>query len=192
MWNGPLTWPGIDPKNDLKPLNDNAVCYQCGIYLWTVEHTDGFLIYAAGLTRRPFIERFREHTRAYMSGVYTIFDVPSLKKGLRKKIWRGFWFSNRPIEKQNEYNNRCEEIRSATEQLLSSYRVFVAPVDPVPRLLERIEAAIMNTLYCTEGAASIIPDRGMALSPRWRNEKPIIVQSIAPVKFHGLPTEFEA
>lgn len=80
----------------------------------------------------------------------------------------------------------------AAEQLLASYRVFVAPLDPAPRLLEHIEAAIMNTLYSADGPVSMIPDRGMALSPRWREEQPIIVRSVSPVHFHGLPAEFEA
>jgi transposase len=160
--------------------------------LWTVEHAGGFLIYAAGITRRPFVERFREHTHYYMTGIYTIFDVPSLRNGVRKEIWHGFWFGKRPEEKQNAYNDRSGEIRLAAEQLLASYRVFVAPVEPAPRLLERIEAAIMNALYNAEGPASTIPDRGMALSPRWYKEQPLIVRSIAPVLFHGLPKEFTA
>ena len=192
LWKGPFRWPGVNSGGDTKSLCDTTIGTQCGVYLWTVEHADGFLIYACGITRRSFVERFREHTRFYMTGVYTIFDVQSLKSGVRKEIWHGFWFGKRSAEKQNVYNNRSEEIRLAAEQLLASYHVFVAPMDPVPRLLERIEAAVMNALYCAEGPASMIPDRGMALSPRWCKEQPITIRSIAPVLFHGLPTEFEA
>ena len=79
----------------------------------------------------------------------------------------------------------------ATNDLLSTYRVFVAPVDSAPRLLERIEAAIMNALYISTGPTSMIPDRGMALAPRWPDEPPILVRSMAPVLLHGLPNEFE-
>jgi len=125
-------------------------------------------------------------------GVYTIFDVPSLKKGIRSEIWHGFWFKKRSVEKQEEYNSHPEEIRLAANELLENYRVFVASVDPIPRLLERIEAAIMNTLYDAARPASVIPDRGMALAPRWPKEQPIIARNVAPVLFHGLPEEFEA
>ena len=192
VWNGPFRWPGIDSEDDTKQHCNTIFGTQCGVYLWTVEHANGFLIYTAGITRRPFVERVREHTRAYMTGVYTIFDVPSLRSGVRKETWHGFWFGKRSAEKQSEYNDRSEEIRMAAEQLLASYRVFVAPLDPAPRLLERIEAAIMNTLYSADGPVSMIPDRGMALYPRWRGEQPIIVRSTSPVHFHGLPAEFEA
>ena len=192
LWDGPFRWSGLHFEDDTKLLDDTIVGSKCGVYLWTVEHSGGYLIYASGITRRPFVKRFREHTRAYLTGVYTIFDVPSLKSGVRSEVWHGFWFKKRSIEKQDEYNKRSEEIRWASNELLANYRVFVASVDPIHRLLERIEAAIMNTLYAAAGPASVIPDRGMALAPRWRKEQPIIIRSITPVLFHGLPAEFEA
>lgn len=191
-WEGPFSWPSRNFQGDEKCLNDAMVASRCGIYLWTVEYSGGYLIYAAGITRRPFTKRFQEHTRAYLNGVYTIFDVPSLKNGIRKEIWRGFWFKKRSIQKQIEYENRFNEIYMATKDLLSNYRVFVAPVDPAPRLLERIEAAIMNLLYISTGPTSMIPDRGMALAPRWPEEQPILVRSMAPILLHGLPEEFDA
>ncbi|HEV8717152.1 MAG TPA: hypothetical protein VGX03_30570 [Candidatus Binatia bacterium] len=164
----------------------------CGIYLWTVEHACGYLIYAAGITRRPFGKRFREHTRAYRSGVYTVFDVTSLKNGVRNKVWQGFWFKKKSVEMRREYEGRAEEIRNAAEELLASYRIFIAPMPPIARVLERIEAAIMNNLYAADGLAAVIPDRGMALAPCRRDETLIRVKSISPVLLHGLPAEFEA
>ena len=191
-WEGPFRWPGHSFQSAAQSLNDATIASSCGVYLWTVEHGAGYLIYAAGITRRPFAARFREHTRAYLNGVYTIFDVPSLKAGMRKEIWHGFWFKKRAVEKQNEYEHRANEIRRAAHELLANYRVFVAPVDPMRRLLERIEAAIMHTLYAATGPASVIPDRGMALAPRWREESPILVRNMAPVLLHSLQEEFEA
>jgi hypothetical protein len=192
LWEGPFRWPSFRYEDDAVRLEETSIGLKCGVYLWTVEHSDGYLIYAAGVTRRPFVERFREHTRAYLTGVYTIFDVPSLKRGIRNEIWHGFWFKQRSAEKQDEYNNRSEELRLAANELLTNYRIFVASVESGRRLLERIEAAIMNCLYSAAGPASVIPDRGMALAPRWHNEQPVIIRSIAPVLFHGLPSEFEA
>ncbi|MFI3155938.1 MAG: hypothetical protein QX199_07250 [Methylococcaceae bacterium] len=191
-WEGPFTWPCSSSQGDEKNLNDVMVASKCGIYLWTVEYSDGYLIYAAGITRRPFAKRFQEHTRAYLNGIYTIFDVPSLKNGIRKEIWPGFWFKKKLAEEQVEYEKRSSEISIAANDLLSNYRIFVAPVNPVPRLLERIEAAIMNSLYLSTGPTSTIPDRGMALAPRWSEEQPIFVRSITSVTLHGLPKEFAA
>jgi hypothetical protein len=127
-----------------------------------------------------------------LTGVYTIFDVPSLRNGIRNEIWHGFWFKKKSAEKKDEFVRRSEELRWAANELLANYRIFVAPLDPLHRLLERIEAAIMNVLYDAAGPASVIPDRGMALAPRWREEQPITIRNISPVHFHGLPPEFEA
>lgn len=192
LWEGPFGWPSLGNNEDAVRLNETPLGSRCGVYLWTVEHRGGYPIHAAGITRRPFVKRFREHTRVYLSGVYTIFDVPSLKRGIRKVLWPGFWFKQRSPEKQEEYNERSEELRLAATELLTSYRIFLASVEPVPRLLERIEAAIMNCLYDAEGPASAVPDRGMALNPRWSGEQPVIIRSIAPAFFHGLPEEFDA
>lgn len=190
QWEGPFSWPNRNFRGNEQFLDDAEVASRCGVYLWTVEYCGGYLIYAAGITRRPFIKRFREHTRAYLNGVYTIFDVPSLKNGIRNEIWRGFWFKKKLVEDKFEYENRSNEIRMATYNLLSNYRVFVAAIEPTPRLLERIEAAIMNSLYDSEAPISLIPDRGMALAPRWPEEQPILIRSKTSVLLHGLPEQF--
>lgn len=191
-WEGPFGWPGLRRKDGLRELDHTALGAKCGIYLWTVEYLDGYLIYAAGVTRRPFIKRFSEHKRAYLTGIYTVFDPSSLRQGVRKEIWHGFWFCKRTAEKQQEYERRSGEIRLAAAELLVDYRVFVAALGSGSLRLERIEAAIMNCLYNAGGPASAIPDRGMALTPRWPNEPPVVVRSVAPVLFYGLPAEFEA
>jgi hypothetical protein len=191
-WQGPFAWPGIELKDLPDLLDDEQVSARCGVYLWAVEHPGGYLIYTAGITRRPFGKRFREHTRAYRSGVYTVFESESLKNGIRKIVWPGFWFKKRSVEMQYEYEAHAEEISTAVKDLLTSYRIFVAPLSPAARILERIEAAIMNNLYTADGPASAVPDRGMALAPRRRDESLIRVQSISSVVLHGLPSEFDA
>ena len=191
-WQGPFAWPGIGSKDLPDLIDDQQIAARCGIYLWTVKHTCGYLIYTAGITRRPFGKRFQEHTRAYRSGVYTVFESDSLKNGIRKKVWPGFWFKKRTLEMQCVYEARAEEIRTAVQDLLITYRIFVAPLPPTERLMERIEAALMNNLYTADGPASAIPDRGMALAPRRHNEPLIRVQSLSPVILHGLPLEFDA
>jgi len=95
-------------------------------------------------------------------------------------------------EKQSEYDARRDELRRAADEQMASYRIFIVALAPVPRVLERIEAAVMNILYAASGPVSAIPDRGMALSPRWRTEEPMLVQSVSLHLFYGLPSEFEA
>ncbi len=190
-WEGPFGWPGLAPGGRMTSLADSPVASSSGVYLWTVEYLDGFLIYAAGITRRQFVKRFREHTRAYRAGIYTLFDMASLKRGVREELWHGFWMRKRTADKQGEYDRRREELRAAAELQLSTFRVFVASLDPMPRLLERIEASIMNALYCAPSPASDIPDRGMALVPRWPTEQSVSVRNVTGSLLHALPKEFE-
>lgn len=191
-WEGPFLWPHVvKPQSNLISLLDSPLASSSGVYLWTVEHDGGFLIYAAGITRGPFKKRFQSHMRNYLKGVYTLFDIPSLQRGIRKEIWHGFWSRKRTIEKKKEYDSRHDELRNAAEVQLAAFRVFVAKVDPVPRLPERIEAAIMAALYRASGPASDIPDRGMKLAPRWPEEEPIRVTNISNSLLHALPAEME-
>ena len=184
-WEGPFHWPGVGKDDRPNPPAFASVSSLRGVYLWTVEHLDGFLIYAAGITRRAFLERFREHTRHYRAGVYTLFDMESMKQGVRKEVWHGFWFKKCLSQKQAEYVCRREELLQVAEEQLSNYRVFVAPVDAAPRLLERIEASVMNALYNAPPPACDIPDRGMALAPRWHTEQSILVRNIASSRLHA-------
>lgn len=69
-WTGPYGWPKYETESNLRPIPKHP-----GVYLQTVEYRDGYLIYAAGLTRRPIPTRFREHTRKYMTGDYNVLEV---------------------------------------------------------------------------------------------------------------------
>lgn len=180
-WLGPFGWPGITAKATDFPGFP-------GIYLWTVEYLrGGYLIYAAGITRRPMIRRFHEHTRNYLDGTYTLFDMEALQQGIRKEIWHGFWTGKRLIEKQEEYDRQKSALTAAARKQLAVFRVFAASIDTRPRLLERCEAAIMNELYRQPAPLADIPDRGMMLAPRWRSEMPLVIQNHCPVVLHGLP-----
>lgn len=191
VWQGPFSWPGACYDAHTPDLGDSEFVDSCGVYLWTVNYGTGFLIYAAGITNRPFRVRFREHTRAYRSGVYTIFDAPSLIQGQREVLWPGFWFGHRSVNAERDYAECESEIRVATEKLLGTYRVFVAPIQASSRVLRRIEAAIMNALYSAGGVVGQIPDRGMALAPRWDCEDPISVRNSCEQLIHGLPAQLD-
>ncbi len=61
-WSGPYSWPEYESESNLSPLPRIP-----GIYLQTFGYQNGYLIYAAGITRRLVSLRFREHTRKYMN-----------------------------------------------------------------------------------------------------------------------------
>ena len=171
-WLGPYSWPGFENENGLPELPAFA-----GVYLWTVEHADGYLIYLAGITVN-LRRRFKQHTDTYVAGGYTLFDMPEMKNGRRKEIWHGAewagWrWAERP-ERRTEFATRQDEIRDATNLQLRTFRVFAAQVDD-RRVRERIEAAIMNCLYAAPSPMCDVPDRGMRLTPRRSTEEPITI-----------------
>jgi hypothetical protein len=184
-WRGPSGWPKFGDKLPALPKTS-------GVYLWTVEYQNGYLIYAAGITRRPMLDRFREHNGEYMNGVYNVLDITAMKSGLRKEVWHGFWMSKkRSREKVAEYKKRQREIQDAVRKQLAGFRIFVANIGNKPRILERLEAAIMENLYRQPMPLCDVPDKGMMLAPRWKSENPIVVKNNCPALIFGLSTYLE-
>lgn len=180
-WTGPHAWPTTN-----SPLPNWP-----GVYLWTFPYKSGFIVYAAGITRRPLTKRFREHTRSYLNGTYTLFDVTDLTRGIRTERWHGFWSKKRPPEKEAEYERRRKELEAIARDQMAACRIFAAELVTERRLLERVEASIMDQLYNSPKPFCDIPDRGMMLAPRWKSEAPITIVSQAPVVLHGIRAEFE-
>ncbi len=138
FWDGPFSWPGFEDENGLP-----CIPHSLGVYLQTFDYQDGYLIYAAGITRRPVPIRFREHTRSYMNGEYNVLDPSEVQHGVRKEIWHGWGYAR---EHQNLFEEKKFEIQQAVKKQLVMFRIFVADVGNQPRILERIEASIMNHL----------------------------------------------
>lgn len=182
-WTGPYAWPTYEAESDLPPIPKHP-----GIYLWVSEYQAGYIIYAAGITRRSIPTRLREHTAKYMTGDYTILDMTAMNCGVRKEIWHGWGWTP---EKRKDYEERKDDLVAAARHQLAAFRIFVADVGTVPRLLERLEAAIMNALYREPPPYCDIPDRGMMLAPRWESEEPITVRFRSEVKLFGLPPDLE-
>jgi hypothetical protein len=187
-WQGPLTLMGTDVDS----------CFECsavkspGLYLWTFDFRGGYLIYGVGLTTRPLAQRLREHMRGFRTGQYTILKWRSAQNGIRDEAWHGMWKGYDSPERQAERLTRRDEIAASAEEMLSKMRVFLAPLPPDKRLLNRLEAAIMNILYAGSGPVLELPDKGVHLEPRKPHEPTVLVHSLAPHFLHGLPATFEA
>ena len=181
-WDGPYSWPTFERETNLNPIPKTP-----GVYLQTFEYQDGYLIYAAGLTTRTIPKRFREHTRKYMTGEYTVLDIRAAQRGIRKEIWHGWGYARRH---QAEFEERKTDILDAVRKQLRGFRIFVADAGE-KRVYQRLEASIMNHLYRQPSPLCDIPDRGMHLAPRWSSEKPIIIKNRCAVYLHGLPLHLE-
>jgi len=183
VWNGPYSWSGFEEANKLPAIPNKP-----GVYLQTFEYNGGYLIYAAGITRRTVPARLSEHTRKYMSGEYNVLDIAAAEQGVRKEIWHGWDYARRHRE---EFEERKSIILDAVRRQLLGFRVFVSDTGTERRLLERIEAAIMNHLNKQPTPFCDIPDKGMMLAPRWTDEKPLVMKNLSKVKLHRLPVYLE-
>ncbi len=183
IWAGPYSWPRFESENGLPPLPK-----QPGLYLQTVEYEDGYLIYAAGLTRRTVAQRMREHTRKYVMGDTNVLSLIEMQRGRRQEVWHGWGWTP---EKRAEFEGKREMILDAVQRQLAGFRLFVTDIGTEPRLLERLEAAVMNTLYQQSAPFCDIPDKGMMLAPRRTSEEIIIVRNQRDVVLYGLPDQLE-
>lgn len=182
-WRGPYSWPSFEAENKLDSIPKIS-----GAYLWAFDYMDGYLIYAAGITRRPIPSRFREHTHKYLNGEYTILDISEVRKGIRGEIWHGWGYAR---EHRDEFERNKIAIQEAARAQLADFRVFVASITSEGRVLERLEASIMNCLYKMPPPLCNIPDKGMQLAPRWDSENTIVVKNEMLYRLHGLPEVLE-
>lgn len=183
QWDGPFSWPSYQDINKL-PIVPKIP----GIYLQTFEYNDGYIIYSAGLTQRTVLKRLSEHTRSYRNGDYNIFDIELMKQGIRRTIWQGWGWTDekRSIFKQNEAH-----FQKLINCQLSSFRIFTVYLSEEKRILERLEAKIMNSLYLSGYPYSELPDKGMKLSPKRDDEESISVKNNCDFALFGLPIAIE-
>jgi hypothetical protein len=182
-WIGPFGWPEFENVSNLPPIPSVG-----GVYLQTFEYQSGYLIYAAGLTRRPIPSRFREHTRKYWNGEYNVLDIDAVRQGIRREVWHGWAYAR---EHRAEFEERKPQIVDAVRKQLEGFRIFVSDPGTEQRILERLEAAIMNNLYQQSPPICDIPDRGMQLAPRWKSERAIVVKNKCTSLLYGLPPSIE-
>lgn len=182
-WNGPYSWPGYESANNLPYIPKIP-----GVYLQTFEYQNGYLIYAAGITRRPVPVRFKEHTLKYMNGEYTILDVTAIQHGVRKEIWHGWGYARKH---RMEFEERKPIFLDAASKQLAAFRVFIIDIGREPRILERLEASIMNKLYQQPSPLCDIPDRGMKLAPRLDSENRVIIKNTCDAVLYWLPEFLE-
>ena len=183
FWEGAFSWPQYEEVTGLPKLPTKS-----GVYLQTFQYKDGYLIYAAGITRRPVKIPFREHTRHYMNGEYNVLDVLAVEQGFRKEIWHGWGYAKKH---RDQFEKRKIEIQDAVRTQLSKFHIFIAEIGAEPRYLERIEASIMNHLSKQSAPYCEIPDKDMMLAPRWENEERLYIINQRNARLHGLPDILE-
>lgn len=131
--------------------------------------------------------RLSQHRHEYMTGNYTLLDVESAKKGVRKELWHGWQYAK---EHQNIFLENKDVILEMAESELSAYRIFISEVSD-RRKRERIEAAILINSYSLREPWVDLIDGGMSFRSRYNYEVPVEVKNVCTHKIYGLPVSLE-
>ena len=119
-----------------------------------------------------------------MCGNYTVLSIESMCGGIRDEIWHGWEWSD---AKRVEFANRRDEIEVAARRQLAGFRIFVADFPERPRIIERVEAAVMQAVYQLPSPLCDLADRGMHLAQRRKNETSIRLYNRRAAILYGLP-----
>lgn len=176
-WLGPFSVPGFEERNMLNSVPDIP-----GIYLFTFDCDDGYIIRLVGLSN-SIPKRLKQHRRSYHSGDYTLLNIDMAQNGIRKEIWHGWGYAkkhrNRFLSNRNFYKN-------CIVNELTEYRLFIA-AEENRRIQERIEYSIVQNLYNSKDKYCNLIDRGMMIKGRLNRETPIVITNHCQKIIHGLP-----
>ena len=181
QWRGPFSWMGFEQANKLEPTPDIS-----GVYLFTFEYKDGFILRSAGVTS-SMKRRFSLHTREYTVGNYTVLDVEYARIRIRQEKWHGWGYAR---EHRDEFSRHKDYILQFVKKELEAYRLFITEVED-KRRRERIEFAIVQSVYGSKEPWANLIDGGMALRGRFNDEIPIEVRNVCSYKVYGLLEKLE-
>lgn len=185
---GPFSWLG---ETNAPSLFDEDISKKSGIYLWTIETQEGFLVYYVGETGRTFSERMKEHLMGHLAGFYHLNDPDEFQKGKRVPLWPGIFDIENKVS-LSTLGKKHSELSDLIYQLSQQYRFFFASTKIEKRLVERIESAIAIHLYNQKGVVGDFQEKGIRYRPRWTRETPVKVSFTTTKKIIGFPTELEA
>ncbi len=178
--------------------NKNLTVFECshaelaGVYLWTVPYNQSHLVYYVGDTGRSFAERFEEHTKEYLSGLYRIYDPDEFARGRKRLVWEGMWKPGTQ-HRMGEFLFRYGELAPQIHRFLGLFQIFLGPFQGEKRLRRRIEGEIARSLHGQAGVVGEFQEKDIKNYARRRtNELPVIVRVRCSGPVHGLPEELIA
>ncbi len=182
---GPYSWPGAP---DAPCLFEEEASRKPGIYLWTVQVQDGFLIYYVGETGRSHATRMSEHYREHAAGMYHVYSPAEFVSGRKVLLWPGRY--NRADRKSiPDCIAAYPQLATHIHALSHAYRFFLASVSSTQRARKRIEAAIADSLYGTPGFVGEFQDRGIRYDRRLSTELSFACKVTATANLLALPSE---
>ena len=116
-----------------------------------------------------------------------MLNMQELVFGIRKEIWHGWGYAK---EHRDEFSRHKDYILQFVKKELEAYRLFITEVED-KRKRERIEFAIVQSVYGSKEPWANLIDGGMALRGRFSDEIPIEVRNVCSYKVYGLSEKLE-
>lgn len=185
---GPYEWYG--PKSIFLQSESEKF----GIYLWAITFEEKYLVYYVGETGVSFADRFLDHTKSYLHGLYRIYDPAQFVKGKKALVWEGMWKKDleKPTFRIVKFLERYSELSKAAYDLIGTFRIFLIPLNSEKRLRQRIEASISDVLLKQPNLVGEFQDGDIRYMSRQPNEKPVKVSIKSGEQILGLPRELMA
>jgi hypothetical protein len=181
---GPFSW--VEPSVEASIIH-SEVSKLPGVYLWTVETPNGFLVYYVGETGVNFRTRMRDHYKEQLSGMYHIYDPELFSLGEKRELWRGIYGKGGKHDLY-KFLDILPLLVTSLIRFVSIIRFYVAPINFERRLRKRFEAALANHLYSQPGVVGAFQDKGIRYELRRNSEDPTKINIICPKEVLGIPT----
>lgn len=185
---GPYAWI---PCADAPSIFDAIALNTSGIYLWSVNRGDGYLISYVGETGRCIHARMAEHYREHVAGLYSLNDPTDYRKGKKLEIWPGNYGKNK--RDLGACVQASVELAPQILELSCMTRFFIAPTTCEKRIRRRVEAAIADALFEVPGIIGAFQDRGVRYERSRRDEPRLTISLAVPhgTTLLGLPDLLE-
>jgi hypothetical protein len=134
-FNGPYKFFG--QKNPIFVNNRNL----SGIYLWTINTKDGYMIHYVGQTTK-FFKRQKEHLINILGLNYGILDTEVAKNGEMKLLWQGLWRDKDNTLLDNSLEKEYTILSKQVIEYINIIEIFFAKLDGKNILREHIEGSI--------------------------------------------------
>lgn len=169
-------------------LFDDPIGKCSGIYIWTAQMNDAFVIEYIGITTVSFAKRSMEHIINTFGGNYRICDSDKMKKAQEEILWPGFYRKKRAIA---EFSEIYLDLAPSILNYLQTIKVFTATVGLERRVVERIEGALARYVWNQPQPASALLPKDVRYRKRKEDEEPIRVEIQCDREILGIPTEIE-
>jgi hypothetical protein len=177
--------PFILCGNDGSLLYKEEISQRAGIYLWSVNIDDGFLVDYIGETGQSFSQRMKDHMIQCLGGNYRIWEPLLFSQGKKELIWNGLW-KKEVRDCMPDFVDNYIELAPKIKEYLELIRVFVAPFETTTRIRRRIEGAIASSLREQPSPIGTFFENDIRYNRRSVDEQPIEVSTSCSHRILGL------